>query len=268
MHPQQSCLPIPCLRRTFDTEELVERVMGGGEDEGTKRPGPAPADGGIQPATSDRICRHMNDDHASTCHAIVMESLSAHQSLRCSVKNARMKSIDLTGYSLTFVLCDGSSCSMETVRIPFDPPLKCSAEARPRLVAAHHRALSPKVAWLVIDPLMRTIFGVCILLGLGTFIGREALTALIDDTPWALSLTQAVFGSSSFFARCVIWSWYFSLAAHTIEAIYTAYQCRTKLKLGTLTTMKWFLLNVVTGFPIMRKVTEFVSVDRDAKLKT
>jgi len=235
---------------------------------GATRP-TAPADGdGITPATSDRICRHMSFDHASTCHAIVLESLSAHQSLRCSIKNARMKSIDLTGYSLAFVLCDGSSCSMESVRIPFDPPLKCSAEARPRLVAAHHRALSPKVAWLVIDPMMRTIFGVCILLGTGTFIGREGLTALIDDTPWALSIAQAVFGSSSFFAKMVIWSWYFSLTAHTAEAVYTAYLCRTKLKLGTLTTTKWFLLNVVTGFPIMRKVTEFVSVDRDAKLKT
>ena len=240
----------------------------GEEKVGTTRP-TAPADGdGITPATSDRICSHMNEDHASTCHAIVLESLSAHQSQRCSVKNARMKSIDLTGYSLTFVLCDGSSCSMESVRIPFDPPLKSAAEARTRLVLAHRRALSPKVAWLVIDPVMRTIFGVCILLGTGTFIGREDLTALVDVTPWAHSLVQTFFGSSSFFARCVIWSWYFSLAAHTIEAVYTAYLCKTKLKLGTLTTMKWFLLNVVVGFPIMRKVTEFVSVDRDAKLKT
>ena len=112
---------------------------------------------------------------------------------------------------------------------------------------------------------MRTLFGVCLLLGAGTALGEEELVTRINNTPWAGFIIHFIFGTSTRFVKLVIGAWYFSLIAHTLEAIYTAYLCKTVLKMKTDTTMKWFVLNVCTGFPIMNKVQELVAVDRAAR---
>ncbi|KAL9188625.1 hypothetical protein ACHAXT_007003 [Thalassiosira profunda] len=221
----------------------------------------------ISPEASARICAHMNNDHAATVHAIVLSSLSRREAARCKVQNARMKSVGMGGYSISYILCDGDACAMKTVNIPFDPPLTSSDEVRPRLVADHHRALVPKFSWLVSDPLMRTLFGACLLLGVGVAMGQEELAKRIDDTPLAASIVPALFGSSALFSKLVVGAWYFSLAAHTLEAVYTLYLCKTRLKMETGTAIKWFVLNVCIGFPVMNKVKELVAVDVDARSK-
>mmetsp|Transcript_14676 Transcript_14676/g.31899 ORF Transcript_14676/g.31899 Transcript_14676/m.31899 type:complete len:233 (+) Transcript_14676:125-823(+) len=221
----------------------------------------------ISPESSARICTHMNDDHAATLHAMVVFNLSNREAAHCKVQNAKMMSIGMKEYSISYILCDGDACAMKEITVPFDPPLISSAEARPRLVQDHHKALIPKFTWLVTDPLMRILFGACILLGVGTALGQEELGSRIDDTPWASAIVTAVFGTSARFAKLVVGAWYFSLVAHTMEAFYTAYLCKTMLKMKTGTTFKWFVLNVCTGFPIMNKVQELVTVDSAARSK-
>lgn len=217
--------------------------------------------------TSTRICAHMNDDHAATVHAMVVFNLSNREAAHCKVQNAKMASIGMDKYHISYTLCDGDACAMKEITVPFDPPLISSAEARPRLVQDHHKALTPKFTWLVTDPLMRMLFGACILLGVGTALGQEELGRRVDDTPWASSIVNAVFGTSASFANFVVGAWYFSLVAHTMEAFYTSYLCKSTLKMKTGTTFKWFLLNVCTGFPIMKKVQELVAVDSAARSK-
>mmetsp|Transcript_53833 Transcript_53833/g.114367 ORF Transcript_53833/g.114367 Transcript_53833/m.114367 type:complete len:233 (+) Transcript_53833:110-808(+) len=210
---------------------------------------------------STRMCAHMNDDHAVTIHAMVLSNLSNQEAARCKVQNAKMTCVSLKGYSISYVLCDGDACAMKEITIPFDPPLNSSGEARSRLIEDHHRAFAPKFSWLITDPLIRILFGACILLGMGTAVGQEELAKRVDDIPLANAIVAATFGTSARFAAIVVGSWYFSLAAHTLEACYTAYLCKMTLKMKTGSTLAWFVLNVCTGFPIMNKIKDFVDVD-------
>ena len=219
----------------------------------------------ISPETSSRICSHMNADHAHTCHAMVITAISGRETGK--VQNAKMTSVNMMGYSLAFVLCNGDFCAMKEITIPFFPPLNSPDQVRPRLIHDHHRAMTPKFAWLVTDPIIRVIFGVCILLGVGTALGRERLCSTVDGTPWAKSMVDSTFGSSARFAEAVIGAWYFSLAVHLMEAFYTTYMCKVILKLKTGVTIKWFLLNASVGYPIMKKVQELVAVESAARSK-
>ena len=219
---------------------------------------------GVAPEVSKRVCSHMNNDHAATVHALVTATLSGPDA-RCKVQNCRMKSVSLTEYTLSYVLCDGDACSMKKVAVPFKPSLASADMVRPALIAEHHRSMQPNCSWLLTDPITRMLFGACILLGVGTALGQAELASRIDNTPWASSIVTTVFGSSEVFAKVVIGSWYFSLVAHGLEAVYTAKLCKTKLKMDAMTTFKWFSLNVCTGFPIMNKVKELVAVDTAAR---
>ena len=224
---------------------------------------------GITPEASKRICAHMNNDHAATVHALVLASIHARARRGGSkVQNCRMKSVSLSDYTLSYVLCEGDACSMQKAVVPFRPgPLASADQVRPALIAEHHRALQPDASWLVTDPLMRMLFGACLLLGAGTALGQSELAARVDERApsWASSAVAAAFGSSERFAAVVVGAFWFSVAAHGIEALYTAYLCRTILKMDAGTTAKWFVLNVCTGFPIMNKITELVAVDRAAR---
>ena len=83
----------------------------------------------ITPETSKRICSHMNEDHAATVHAMCASTLSGRDS-RLKLTNARMKSVSLGGYELSFVLCDGDMCAMRTASVPFAPKLASGREIR------------------------------------------------------------------------------------------------------------------------------------------
>ena len=88
------------------------------------------AETGISDQTSQRICRHMNDDHAVSVHAMVKNALPYREQLLHTIKDAQMTSISLTGYNLSFVVCDGDLCSRRSVTVNFVPPLSSSKECR------------------------------------------------------------------------------------------------------------------------------------------
>ena len=215
----------------------------------------------ITPEASSRICAHMNDDHAHTCHAMVVSAKSENGGGK--VQNARI----MTGYTLSYVSCNGDVCAMREIDVSFVPHLNSIDEVRKRLIEDHHRAMTPKFAWLVADPLTRTIAVACILLGVGAYKGRDGLASVIDSTPWVKSIIDATFGSSARFAGAVVGAWRFAFVAHLFEAIYTAYVCATILKLKTGSTMKWFVLNACVGYPIMKKVLELVAIEGAARSK-
>ena len=76
----------------------------------------------LTPAVSDRICRHMNDDHASAVLA-----LAHHFAGLSSAASARMMAV--APQSMTLEV-DGAS-----VEVPFDHPLTDSEDAHRTLVA-------------------------------------------------------------------------------------------------------------------------------------
>lgn len=215
----------------------------------------------ISPETSARVCADMNDDHAATIHAMVMLHLSQRNEPTYKIQNAKMESVTMSEYNISYVFCNGESCELRNCTTPIDPPLTTSAELRSRLIEDHHRALTPNFTWLITDPVMRMLFGACLLLGIGTALGEEELVTTIDETPWARSIVHFIFGSSTRFAKIVIGAWYFSLLVHMLEAVYSSYLCKTVLKMEPVIVMKWFVLNLCTGFPIMNRVRELVAVD-------
>ena len=75
---------------------------------------------------SERICKHMNEDHAD---ALALYARAFGQVER--VTQARMQAIDSEGMDLQ-VEVDGA---VQTLRIPFDHPLKDSEDAHHTLIA-------------------------------------------------------------------------------------------------------------------------------------
>jgi putative heme iron utilization protein len=88
----------------------------------------------ITPAISDRICKHMNDDHASdvlTYAQVYGKSPTA--------ETAAMSAIDPLGMDLTAQI-DGAAVKL---RIPFDRELTDSEDAHQVLIAMIRQARTP-----------------------------------------------------------------------------------------------------------------------------
>ena len=83
----------------------------------------------IAPAVSKRICSHMNDDHKISIYAMTKAALKSPDNKK-KLTNLKMKSISLSGYDLSFVICSGEVCEMKTITVPFDPPLGSAKEAK------------------------------------------------------------------------------------------------------------------------------------------
>jgi putative heme iron utilization protein len=80
----------------------------------------------LTPQVSERICKHMNEDHADALalYARVFGQVEG-------VTQARMQAIDSEGMDLQ-VEVDGA---VQTLRIPFDHPLKDPEDAHHTLIA-------------------------------------------------------------------------------------------------------------------------------------
>lgn len=87
----------------------------------------------LTPTISDRICKHMNEDHAS---AIVLYAQVFGK--QAGVASAQMQAIDPEGMDL-IVESNGET---STIRITFEKPLKDSEDAHQVLIAMAKEARS------------------------------------------------------------------------------------------------------------------------------
>lgn len=89
----------------------------------------------LTPEISDRICKHMNDDHAEAIalYAQVFGGLEA-------VTAAEMVAIDSEGMNLLVQVSEGQT----PVRIPFDHTLQDSEDAHQTLIAMVRQARTPR----------------------------------------------------------------------------------------------------------------------------
>jgi hypothetical protein len=136
------------------------------------------------------------------------------------------------------------------------------------LIEIHHQVLSPKVSWLITDPLALIILVICSFLGYCTYAFDK--TALIDHIQQLDRLNNVLENIStgsgaSAFALLIYGSWYFALVVHVMEAMYAAYHCRKTLKLKVGNTMLWFVLVSLVGFPIMSKLMRLVNAQLEAR---
>ena len=87
----------------------------------------------FSPEVSDRICKHMNDDHADAV-LLYAQKFGSQPTATAAV----MSAIDAAGMDLTAQI-DGASVP---VRIPFAPPLKDSEDAHHTLIEMVKQARS------------------------------------------------------------------------------------------------------------------------------
>ncbi len=218
----------------------------------------------IDEATSKRICSHMNHDHASTTHGIVMRCIEPGTKFK--INDAKLKNVSLMGMTLSHVQCSGDFCEMKTTFVPFDPPLTAVAEVRPRMIEIHNKVCAPQVAWLFTNPLAAGIVIVCSLIGYAVLVlGVDNLSKVIQGSPLINQVVSALFGSAPFFCKLLFWSWYLTVFAHGAEAFWVAYQCHQTLKLKFKPTAVWFLLVCCTGYPITNEFVTLWKVHVSAK---
>lgn len=216
----------------------------------------------------------MNDDHKISIYAMAKAALSSSSSVSSDDKkkkltNPRMKSISLSGYDLSFVLCSGEVCEMKNITIPFNPPLESSKEAKARIIEDHYKAFDPKASWIVTEPLTFLIFITCLSLAYATHVLKEdGIVALLGESPYFIQdIVDKLFCCWYTFASTVQNLWFFTIAAHLIEGMIVAYQSKVQLKLRNNTTVKWFLLGCCVGYPITGKMFHFAAIDKEFKLE-
>jgi len=221
---------------------------------------------GVSPETSKRVCQHMNEDHAVSVFAMAKAAKNLPRDV--VVTEAHMKKVTLHGCQIRALSCHGDMCTSNEVEYPFDPPLKSSAELRPRLVAIHRKVCGPKAIWLINKPLALTILVTCASLGYGSvFMSHKELTGTIEDKKELNNFLSLIFGSAQNFATMVSFSFYFSVIAHALEGLYAAFYSRKALKLPWTTALQWFALVLLVGYPIMSEFQQMMKVKRAQKPK-
>mmetsp|Transcript_10402 Transcript_10402/g.15420 ORF Transcript_10402/g.15420 Transcript_10402/m.15420 type:complete len:242 (-) Transcript_10402:238-963(-) len=230
----------------------------------------------ITEETSKRICKHMNEDHAHTIHYMAQSILlTSNKKKKGEIKNATMTSISNKEYCIRFVLCNGDLCEMCHETIAFYPtPLVDSKDARTRMIEEHNRVLSPQFSYLLTPVILTTLLTCALLRYAVEILTLETLALHLSNPPsfiYVLLNTYLVnpffYASVSNFCKMVYISWYFSTVAHALEAFYFAYLCRTKLKLGWMSTLKWFSMVLMVGYFVGWRIKEMVDVQAKEEKK-
>lgn len=216
----------------------------------------------ISAEISKQICQHMNDDHASTVYAMGLSSIPVSKRRTTNLENVKMKSVTMTEYVISFVICNGDLCMPKNVTISFYPALSSPSEIRSRLVQEHQKYLTPDLSMLILDPLCLIILLTCILLGYGTiFMGIENMTTYFEN----YSIISTIFGSSLSLAYYVQYAFYFAFVAHELEAMYVFYLCFSVLKLNLYSSVEWFYMVCCVGYPVTKLVLSLVEKGKKKK---
>jgi hypothetical protein len=206
----------------------------------------------ISPEASQRICTHMNEDHAVSVYAMAKSLLSNRSNGSSdSITQARLKQVTAESCTIAAVTCSGDACEMHSLQYPFTPPLTSAAECRSRMVAIHRTVCSPRTMWLVQKPLAPLIWTAYALLAYGTLVlGSEQLSGTIQQYPTIAKIIKTCFGSVESFVAAFVFAFYFTVVAHGLEGVYTLYHARKSLKLPWGHTLHWFALVLLVGYPV------------------
>jgi Protein of unknown function (DUF2470) len=207
----------------------------------------------ISTAVSQRICQHMNDDHAVTVFGMAQACLflvspcANGDGRGTKITSATLQKVTPDGCEIKVVQCNGDLCEMATVTYPFSSTttnnnknnnnkrVTTSSEIKQELIAIHSRVLQPSFLWLILKPRCVAIIALDVGLFLGTFLlGMRG--GLVEGLFW------------------------FLVAAHLVEGSVGVYYCRCILKVDWKTTKQWFVCILPVGLPIMRELQELCAM--------
>jgi len=229
----------------------------------------------VTPADSQRICQHMNEDHAVTVYAMARrafaDTLNGENGNRWKLSSdTKLKSVSLQGCTLQGTACSGDLCQRLQAELPFAPPaLESKADLRPRLVALHHELMTPQTSWLVTKPAARGIWPTILAMGYGTLVlGIDGMTDLWDHKMSFMGTKIAqTLGSTERLSYVICILFWFSVVAHGLEAVYGWYHCRTTLRLGLKQQLHWALLLAAVGGPVLLELNPLITVATRAEAK-
>jgi hypothetical protein len=214
----------------------------------------------INEEQSKEICDDLNKNHLNVLTALV----TGKQSTNVTPTQINAKKLSANTLTISFVACEGTMCALNSVEISFNPPLKSAADAVHRIIQEGKKEMEPHFSWLITEPLPLLIMVVVVALGYATLVLEEAgLQTIVEASPFQKTIS-VLFGS--FFFVVVRASFYFSIFAHTAEAVYVATMLRVKANIGYLTCMKWFVLICCVGYPVTSKAMKFIGQPKGDKL--
>ena len=212
-------------------------------------------DGSAKAESSDRVCKHMNEDHAASCLAFAWTLAGIS-----SASSASLSALNVGGFDLrcsTSLMDPSTGKAIEiTTRVPFAPPLKSDADLRPRLVELHHAALAPRLRYLLPPLASLPLLGILVL-AYTVLDPTTRVTGLID------ALGVYVLRSRTNMAALLI----AALLIHFVEASAAFYFAR-RLKLSLLASLGWFVLTIAGGNVTLSVVQKLDEAQRNSDKKT
>ena len=210
--------------------------------------------------SSDEICKALNKNHANNLLALVVSSTK-----NVSPTQVNARKISASTLTISYVECQGTMCTLNSVDISFSPPIKPVADAIDRVVKEGESAMEAQCMWLVTEPLPLLILMVVATLGyVALVMGENGIESAIDSIPFVEKIISFLFGSYFFIA--VKSSFYFSIVAHSAEALYIAIMFRARTTLGYWACLKWFALICCVGYPLTKKALLFTNQPKEDKL--
>lgn len=233
----------------------------------------------LSEATSQRICKHMNEDHAVSVYG--MANFIAQQqkqndtsitSITRNNKNSKkmeitqtiMKKITRNECTIQVVLCSGDICEMRTIQFPLTNVQKVS-QIRTKMVEIHQHVLQPQ--YIVPFTSLKCIITGC-------FVSSIAFSTLIlgvdnTNTILQLRLVPELAYTMSKFIPNLFW---FLMTIHFIESTIVFYYARTKLKLSYESCLLWYVTVFVFGItalsPFFKQLVGRVNKNKNNKEAT
>ena len=216
----------------------------------------------INEEQSKEICDDLNKNHLNVLTALV----AGKQSTNVTPTQINAKKISANTLTISFVACEGTMCALNSVEISFNPPIS-AADAVHRIIQEGKAKMEPRFSWLITEPLPLLIMVVVVALGYATLVLEEAcVQTIFEASPLLIQKTISVLFGSFFFV-VVRASFYFSIFAHTAEAVYVATMLRVKANLRYFACIKWFVLICCVGYPVTSKAIKFIGHPKDGKLE-
>lgn len=200
----------------------------------------------ISNETSNRICAHMNEDHAVSVYAMA-KSKVVLPGRQWKISDAFLKKVTMEGCHIQVILCHAMLCQDVKLIYPFDPPLAHPSQVRSRIIAIHQEVCTPRSVYK--DPIFLVIF-FC--------FGGLAWGTLYNGTK----------GMSPLFSKAVHVGFYLTVLMHSVFAAYISYLSRKTLTLSVSGTTAWFAAVFLSGFKAAVEFRELVEVDRKCKKAT
>ena len=181
----------------------------------------------VMASSSDRVCNHMNEDHA--------QAVLAYAWVLGRRPDASRASLMRITHDAMWVKIDHDEAE---TRLPLSPPLSDAKEARPRLVGLHHSCLAPRVAYVATPPSVMFIMVVFIAIGAVGAHGSE-LSPLWNSMPISRELLVRLLQLAA--------------VAHVLEGC-AATALALSLKLRGPAAAGWGLAALTAGFPVVARL--------------